>query len=146
MFSQGATKMKILPSDNSYKTFCDLVSGYRMFRVMAEAVSSGIIDLLDEGELSLDELLGKTSLQPEEGRRFIELLVNCGLLEQYDGKLYLSRFSRSYLGRNSATSQRNVLEFEPILMENWHRIGTVLQEGQGTLIREQPPEVYRERL
>lgn len=138
--------MKILPSDNSYKTFCDLVSVYRMFRVMEEAVNSGIIDLLEDGERGLDELLQATSLQPEEGRRFVDLLVNCGLLEQYDGKLYLSRFSRSYLGRNSATSQRNVLEFEPILMENWRRIGTVLQEGQGTLIREQPPEVYRERL
>jgi len=138
--------MKILPSDNSYRTFCDLASGYRMFRVMEEALRSGVIDLLEEGERSLGELLQATALRPEEGRRFIELLVGVGLLEQYDGRLCLSRFSRSYLSRTSATSQRHVLEFEPILVENWRQLGTVLQEGQGVLIREQAPEEYRERL
>ena len=111
--------MKILPSDNSYRTFCDLTGGYRMFCVMSEALSSGVIDLLDEGELQPDELLAATTLKPDEGRRFIELLVNVGLLEQYDGRLYLSRFSRSYLSRTSPTSQRHVIEFEPTLMENW---------------------------
>ncbi len=72
--------------------------------------------------------------------------MNVGLLEQYDGLLYLSRFSRSYLSRTSATSQRHVIEFEPILMENWRQLGTVLHEGQGALIREQSPDEYRERL
>ncbi len=138
--------MKILPSDNSYSTFCDLTSGYRMFCVMAEALRSGIIDLLEEGERTLEELLAATGLKPEEGRRFIELLVNVGLLEQYDGQLFLSRFSRSYLSRSSATSQRHVLEFEPTLMENWRKLGTVLHEGQGALISEQSPDEYRERL
>jgi predicted metal-binding protein len=138
--------MKILPSDNTYRTFCELTSGYRMFRVMEEALRSGVIDLLEQGECSLDELLQATALRPEEGLRFIELLVSVGLLERYDERLYLSRFSRSYLGRSSATSQRHVLEFEPLLMENWQKLGVVLHEGQGALIREQPAEEYRERL
>jgi predicted metal-binding protein len=138
--------MKILPSDNSYRTFCDLTVGYRMFRVMEEALRSGIIDLLEEGDLSMAELLGATTLQPEEGGRFIDLLVSIGLLERYNDRLYLSRFSRSYLGRTSPTSQRHVLEFEPLLMENWRRIGSVLEQGQGSLIREQVPDEYRERL
>lgn len=137
---------KILPSDNSYRTFCDLTSGYRMFCVVTEAINSGIIDLLEEGELSADDLLQKTTLKIGEGRRFIGLLVDAGLLEQYDGQLYLSRFSRSYLSRTSITSQRHVLEFEPTLMENWRRLGTVLCEGQGTLIQEQSPEDYQKRL
>jgi predicted metal-binding protein len=138
--------MKILPSDNSYATFCDLTSGYRMFCVMSEALRSGIIDLLEDGERSCEELLQATNLQPEEGRRFIDLLVSVGLLEQYDGRLSLSRFSRSYLSRSSATSQRHVLKFEPLLMENWRQLGVILQKGQGTLIREQAPDAYRERL
>jgi len=138
--------MKILPSDNSYRTFCDLTSGYRMFRVMAEAVRSGIIDHLNEGGIDCTELLQATSLQSEEGRRFIESLVNIGLLEQYDGLLYLSRFSRSFLSSSSVTNQRHVLEFEPILMENWRQLETVLEQGQGALIREQSAEEYRERL
>ena len=138
--------MKILPSDNSYRTFCELTGSYRMFRVMGEALRSGIIDLLEAGGQTIDELLAATALKADEGRRFIELLVSVGLLERYDEKLYLSRFSRSYLSRNSATSQRHVLEFEPILMENWRQIGSVLQQGQGSLIHEQSADEYHERL
>ena len=138
--------MKILPSDNSYSTFCDLISGYRMFFVIAEALRSGVIDLLESGERSFEELLEMSALRAEEGGRFINVLVNVGLLEQYDGMLYLSRFSRSYLSRSSATSQRHLLAFEPLLMDNWRKLGTVLDEGQGALIREQSPDEYRERL
>lgn len=138
--------MKILPSDNSYRTFCDLTSGYRMFCVMAEAIKTGVIDQLEEGARSFDELLEATQLKSDEGRRFIELLVNVGLLEQYSGQLYLSRFSRSFLCRTSPTSQRHVIEFEPVLMENWGKLGEVLREGQGTLIREQSDDDYRARL
>ena len=138
--------MKILPSDNSYKTFCDVTTGYRMFRVISEAVDTGVIDLLDDGERSVGELLAATALEPEAGRRFITLLVNLGLLEEFSGKLYLSRFSRSYLSRTSTLSQRHVLAFEPILMENWARLGHVLHEGQGVLIQEQPPDQLERRL
>lgn len=138
--------MKILPSDNSYRTFCDLTSGYRIFSVIAEALRSGIIDLLDGGDLTAGDLLAAAALRPDEGERFIELLVNVGLIEQYDGRLYLSRFSRSFLSRTSPTCQRHVIEFEPTLMENWRQLGTVLHEGQGALIREQPNDDYRERL
>ena len=138
--------MKILPSDNSYRTFCDLTGGYRMFCVMAEALRSGVIDLLEEGGRSDDELLEATSLRPEEGRRFIDLLVNVGLIEEYDGRLYLSRFSRTFLSQTSPTGQRHVIEFEPALMANWHQLGVVLHEGQGALIRERPDDDYRGRL
>lgn len=138
--------MKILPTDNSYRTFCQLTSGYRMFCVMAEAVRCGIVDRLEEGARTVEALLAATSLQPEAGERFIALLVNAGLLEQYDGQLYLSLFARTFLSRSSATSQRRVLEFEPLLIENWRQLGTVLQEGQGALIREQADDEYKERL
>lgn len=138
--------MKILPSDNSYRTFCDLVGGYRMFCVMAEAVNSGIIDKLDEADCSVAELLAGVALKPGEGRRFVETLVNVGLLEEYDERLFLSRFSRAFLSRTSPTSQRKVLEFEPTLMGNWGRLGEVMQEGQGAQVCEQSDTDYRERL
>ncbi|MDD2582154.1 MAG: DUF2284 domain-containing protein [Desulfuromonadaceae bacterium] len=138
--------MKILPSDNSYQTFCAMTGGYRMFRVISEALRSGVIDLLEEGERTAEELLVATDMQPAEGGRFVELLVNVGLIEQYDGRLYLSRFSRTYLSRTSPTSQRHVIEFEPVLMEKWRQLGVVLHEGQGALTREQSDDDYRERL
>jgi predicted metal-binding protein len=138
--------MKILPSDNSYRTFCELTGGYRLFRVISEAVSCGIIDLLDEAAATSAELLAATSLSVAEGERFLDLLTKVGLLERYDGKFHLSRFARRYLSRSSATSQRRTLEFEPLLMENWRQLGVVLHEGQGVLIREQSPADCRERL
>ncbi len=138
--------MKILPSDNSYSTFCELISGYRRFQVITEAVNSGIIDLLENGENTLEQLLQATRMRPAEGQRFIDLLVAAGLLEESAGRLSLSLFSRSFLSRTSATSQRHTLEFEPLLMENWRQLGVVLHEGQGALIREHSPVEYQERL
>jgi len=138
--------VKILPADNSYRTFHELITGYRMFRVISEAVSSGVIDLLEQRDLAVEELLAATAFQPEAGRRFLALLVTSGLLAEYDGKLCLSRFSRSYLSRTSAVSQRHVLAFEPLLLENWNKLGQVLREGQGALLSAQPPEEYRQRL
>lgn len=117
-----------------------------MFCVVNEAVNSGIIDLLENGELPADELLLAAALQAEAGRRFIELLVTAGVLVADDGLLSLSPFSSRYLKRSSATCQRNVLAFEPILMANWQRLGDILQQGQGALMREQSPDDYRKRL
>lgn len=138
--------MKILPSDNSYANFCELTTGYRMFLVLQEAVRSGIIDLLEPGALSAAQLMTAAGLQPAEGGRFVALLVSLGLLEEYAGLLYLSRFSRDYLTSDSRVSQRQVLEFEPLLMENWLRMGELLRHGQGTLIREKSADEYRQRL
>ena len=117
-----------------------------MFCVMSEAVRSGVVDLLDKKELNLEELLAATKLQPDAGRRFIDLLVTVGLLEQYDEYLFLSRFSRNFLCQSSPTSQRHVLAFEPTLMDKWLQLGTVIQQGQGTLIDEQLPNEYLLRL
>jgi predicted metal-binding protein/2-polyprenyl-3-methyl-5-hydroxy-6-metoxy-1,4-benzoquinol methylase len=138
--------MKILPSDNSYRTFCELANGYRLFRVLSEAVNSGVIDLLEQEARSISELLATLALEPEAGQRFICLLVNVGLLEEYGASLSLSRFSRTFLSRQSASSQRHVIQFEPLLMDTWSHLGTLLHDGQGALLREQTPQGYRERL
>ena len=138
--------MRILPSDNSYSTFCRLTSGYRMFSVLREALRTGIIDRVAEGSSAPDFLAESCGLKTDEGKRFIELLVNVGLLEQYDGLLYLSRFAATYLATGSPLNQRHVLEFEELLMENWGQLSVVLAEGQGVLTREQPLEEYQRRL
>lgn len=135
----------ILPTENSYRTFCELTNGYRIFSVIVESIRSGIIDRLDDAVCTVDELLAASTLQPEEGRRFIALLESVGLVEANDGLFCLSLFARTYLSRSSAASQRHVLEFEPVLMENWRQLGTVLHQGQGVLIREQFPDECRQR-
>jgi 5-hydroxybenzimidazole methyltransferase len=138
--------MKILPSDDSYATFCDLVSGYRMLSVITQAVNTGVIDAVGEHDCTFDQLLETTGLKPEEGRRFAALLVSVGILEQYDSRLYLSRFSRKYLLGSSPLSQRHVLEFENVLMDKWQGLGVVLSEGQGSRLADLPPEEYLNRL
>ncbi len=138
--------MTILPSDASYKTFCDLFTGYRLFTVIMEAVDSGLIDSVGQEGCSIDHLLDATGFKAEEGRRFVVLLVNAGILEECGDRLCLSRFARTYLRKEGELSQRGVLEFEKLLVDKWRSLRTILREGQGTLIVDQPPGEYRRRL
>lgn len=138
--------MKISPSDNSYATFCDLTTGYRLFCLLREACNAGIIDRVAEHACTTEELVEQCGLRAEEGKRFVESMVNVGMLERYDGQLYLSRFAATYLASASPLNQRHVLEFEELLMDNWNQLGTVLRDGQGSLVKEQPPEEYQRRL
>lgn len=136
----------IAPEESSYRTFCAFTTGYRTFMVVSEALQSGVIDLLEERDLSMEELLTATAFGTDVGVRFIDLLVSMGLVQEHGGRLRLAPFSRTYLCRDSRQSQRHVIAFEKLLLENWSRLGTVLQEGQGALIRERSPAECRERL
>ncbi|MBT1073114.1 DUF2284 domain-containing protein [Pelotalea chapellei] len=138
--------MKISPADNSYATFCDLTTGYRLFYLLREACNAGIIDRVAEHACTTEELVKQCGLRAEEGGRFVESLVNVGLLERYDGQLYLSRFAATYLASTSPENQVHVLEFEELLMENWGQLGKVLRDGQGSLIQERSPDEYQRRL
>jgi len=68
------------------------------------------------------------------------------LLIKQEDHYQLSSFSQNYLSRQSPTCQRGVLAFEPVLMENWSKLGTVLHKGQGALIEEKTTEEYARRL
>ena len=85
-------------------------------------------------------------MKQEEATRFLALLEHAGLLSKSNQQWCLSLFSKTYLSASSFSSQRNSLTFESLLMENWRQLGTILQEGQGALIQEQPQGQYRERL
>jgi hypothetical protein len=111
-----------------------------------QAVESGIIDAVGAGGCNTDQLLAKTSMKPEEGGRFLSLLVNMGVLERYDGRLFLSRFARTFLHQESELSQLHVLEFEKVLIDKWKGLGSVLSEGQGSNTFPLPDEEYAKRL
>lgn len=138
--------MYLQPIDNSYKSFCDMITGYRMFSTINQAVQTGIIDLLDGCAMPADDLVTSAGMRPEEGGRFISLLVDNGILLRCDEKLMLSDFARIWLAGSSPTCQQGVLAFEPVLMENWSNLGVVLKEGQGTTVTEKTPEAYAQRL
>lgn len=138
--------MKIAPSDASYRTFCDLTTAYRLAAVVRQAVKSGIIDITGNEGATAAGIMAASGMREPEGERFLALLVNVGILEKYADRFHLSQFSRKYLHENSETSQLNVLEFEQILIEKWGTLGTILQQGQGTVTGDQSDAAYWQRL
>ncbi|BCS55317.1 DUF2284 domain-containing protein [Geobacter sp. SVR] len=137
--------MKILPSDGTYATFCDLTTGYRMVSILMQAVECGIIEAVGQNGCSLTEVLATGGMKEQEGARFLELLVRLGVLEQYDQHLYLSQFSRRYLLGESGLNQLKVLEFEKLLMDKWKGLGAVLRNGQGGRSEDLAPEELQQR-
>ncbi len=131
---------------DSFAGFSTMLTGYRQFYLMAEVVRSGIVDAVEAGSDTAAALAACLNLQPDETGRFVDLLCAIGLLEQSDDRLRLSPFSQRFLSGASAENQRNTLLFEPILIDNWRRLGTILQQGQGALTQPQPQEAYHKRL
>lgn len=117
-----------------------------MASVITQAVKTGIIEIVGQDGCSEANILETTGLRMEEGARFIALLVRNGILERFDDQLYLSQFSRKYLHRESASNQLGVLEFEPILADNWNGLDTILYKGQGALTADKSAEEYASRL
>lgn len=138
--------MKIAPSDGSYKTFCDILTGYRLAAVITQAVNSGIIDIVGKNGCSGATVIETTGIKEEEGGRFLALLVNSGILEHHNDLLHLSQFSRNYLHKDSVFNQLDVLEFEQFLADKWNGLGTILHKGQGALISDKTPDEYEQQL
>lgn len=138
--------MKIAPSDGSYRTFCDIMTGYRLASVVTKAVNSGVIERVGSAGVSEASIIAAAGFKPEEGRRFLALLVNAGVLGRYDDLLYLSQFARKYLHSESELNQLNVLEFEQSLIDRWNGLDAVLRDGQGNGVAEQSDATYQQRL
>ncbi|MSN26720.1 MAG: methyltransferase domain-containing protein [Geobacter sp.] len=138
--------MKIAPSDGSYKTFCDIITAYRLASVMMQAVRLKIIDIAGKNGCSEAVLIQQSGMQTAEGSRFLALLLKLGILEKYADLFYPSHFSRKFLSEYSETGQRHVLDFEQVLIDKWNTLGDVLRQGQGIPAVDQPDEGYKQRL
>jgi len=138
--------MKIAPSDGSYKTFCDIITAYRLASVMTQAARLKIIDIAGNDGCSEADLIQQSAMQPAEGSRFLALLVKLGILEKYADLFYPSHFSRKFLSEDSETGQRHVLDFEQVLIDKWNTLGDVLRQGQGMPAGDQPDQEYKQRL
>ena len=123
-----------------------MITAYRLSSVVMQAVTLGIFDIAGHNGSSETEILAGSGMQAAEGRRFLALLVNSGLLEKYADRFYLSQFSRKYLYGQSETNQLRVLEFERVLIEKWNTLGPVLLQGQGTVASDQSDTAYKQRL
>ncbi|HBA71803.1 MAG: hypothetical protein A2X82_19270 [Geobacteraceae bacterium GWC2_55_20] len=139
--------MKILPSDGSYKTFCDLITAYRLAETVKQAVRLGIIETVGDQGCAGAEIIAAAGMREPEGERFLALLLNVGILEKYADNYCLSLFSRRYLLCSSESGQLHVLEFEPLLIDKWSTLDAILLQGQGSSVPDdQPQAAYRQRL
>ena len=139
--------MKISPSDGSYKTFCDIITAYRMAETVTRAVSLGIIETVGNRGCTAEEVIAASGMRAAEGERFLALLVNVGLLEKYADNYCLSLFSRKYMLSGSESGQLHVLEFEPLLIDKWSTLDAILLQGQGSSVPDdQSLAAYRQRL
>lgn len=136
----------ILPSDNSYKTFSDLVSGYRVTAAMIKAVEMGIIETIGLNGSTIEKVIESCKLKVDEGNRFINLLIELGFFEKYNNNLFLTQFSSKFLYSKSEFNQLAALEFEPRQINNWFNTDKIIKNGQGYLLEEKSENEYKNSL
>ena len=138
--------MKIAPVDGSYRTFCDIVTGYRSASAIMQAVKAGVIEAVGVAGCIEADIIAQTGMKAAEGARFLALLLKVGVLEKHGERLSLSQFSRKYLHAKSDVNQLHVLEFEEGLMKRWEGLGAVLRLGQESCVTARPDTGYAERV
>ena len=137
--------MKFLASDSSYTTFCDLITGYRYLATVIQAVEAGLIETVGRQPCTIQGILDGSNMHHDEGWRFVEALISIGIFERYGDLLYLSGFSRNYFFSGSQVNQLDTLEFEKLLMDRWHGLGSALRQGQSASACDQPDGEYRDK-
>ncbi len=118
------------PDDTSYKTFQDLLNGYRLTEALTVAHTSGIFDRIESGGTSGDVLCRHAGWDQSNGHRFLQALCSLGLLRNDNGLYVLSRFSQTFLVKTSEDYQGNKLKFEERLLDSWHHLGETLTRGE----------------
>lgn len=136
----------ILPSDDSLKTFNNLLTGYRSTMIIIKSVELGIIEAIGYNGSTVDIVISECKLKEDEGRRFLSLLNKFGIVELFNNSIYLTQFSRKFLYSKSDYNQLAAIDFEPYQVSNWNNLDTILKEGQGSLIKEKSHNDYQKSL
>lgn len=88
---------KIKSDDISYKTFQDILTGYRLTNILKVAHESDLFDLIGENRLSGQTICEQIGWHEEKGLRFLEALCGMGLVDKKDRDYSLSLFSKKFL-------------------------------------------------
>ncbi len=121
---------KILPDDASYKTFQDILTGYRLSNTLRVAHESGVFDRIGGQRLPADVICNRTGWNEDMGERFLLTLCELGFLEENNGCFSLSQLSRKFLLKTSDNYQGNSIEFERRLIDSWGLLGPTLVKGE----------------
>ncbi|MDP6524828.1 MAG: DUF2284 domain-containing protein [Kiritimatiellia bacterium] len=138
--------MLIQKGDDSFSTFSDILTGYRLSRLLMTAVNSGLIETIGADGAVADEILAAQDWQQDAGQRFLHCLQEVGLIDRYQQTFFLSPFSRRFLLAASPASQVAALGFEERLTQNWQSLDAVLQTGRNGQIRDKSESEYKESL
>ena len=70
----------------SYRTFSDMLTGYRISSVLMQAHDSGLFDAIGREGSDSAELCARLGWDPEYGDRFLRCLCGLGLLRRDGGR------------------------------------------------------------
>lgn len=122
----------ILPSDKSYNSFISILTGYRSTVSLIKAIELGVIEAIGLDGSTVTDVIKKCNMRKNEGERFLQLLRNIGIIEEFESNIYLSLFSREFLNKESEINQLAAIAFEPQQIENWNNLDKIIKNGQGS--------------
>lgn len=137
----------IINGVGNYRDFQDLLTAYRISRVLMNAHELGIFEVLSHGQVRAGDICLKTHMDSAYGLRFLEVLTHLGFLENQDDRIGLTEFSRRFLAKDSNDYQGQSLEFEKFLFESWEHLAPTLCQGKRVYgVKEKHPDEYKAAL
>lgn len=120
---------RIRTGDESFKTFSDILTGYRQTSIMMTAHSAGVFDEIGASGSTCEMICQKTGWSRIYGRRFLDVLCSMGFLDFDDSIYTLTGFAERFLFSRSDDYQGSALEFERTLVESWNCLSDTLDSG-----------------
>lgn len=114
----------------SYRTFSDLLTGYRLSAVLMQAHDSGVFDAVGPEGGESAEICARMGWEPAYGDRFLRCLGGLGLLIRTGSGYALGPFASTYLCSASPHYQGNTLLFERQLQASWTQLTATLGAGK----------------
>lgn len=113
-----------------FRTFTDLLTGYRASQALLLAHRCGLLAQLGAGGKSAVELCAALGWDPVYGRRFLDALCGLGLLVSEDDGYDFAPAMQPLLASNGANRQWQTLEFEAQMFDSWQNLEDTLAAGQ----------------
>ena len=106
-----------------------LVQGYRASCVIATAVKLGLLDQLDAGPMSVDELAKRLRAHGSSLRRFLNALEALGVVESQASGVRLAQAGRLLVDPESGLRERAILSAEEYIPA-WVKLGESVMTGE----------------
>jgi hypothetical protein len=134
------------PTDEfSYRSFSDLLTGYRLSAVLMQAHAAGLFEVIGRQGIEGPEVCARLGWEPVYGGRFLQCLCGLGLLlRDESGRYRPAPFAAAFFCPGSPQYQGNTLAFEQQLHESWSHLAATLRAGERIFAtRDKDPEELR---